>query len=267
MADWTPSRLWTRFLALPIESRGKTLAMAFAVALVSSLIVSVAAPVLQPRIEANREAERQTKLERMIAELPALADLLSRSGADRLETLIIDLSTGLAADIEPDGFDMAAFARDPATSTELDDASDIARIGRRPDYAQVHLLKDAGELALAVFPVYGTGYQSTIQAYLALQGDLNTVAGLVITGQGETPGLGAMIAEPDWQALWPGKEIADADGTLRLTVVRGTATSSFEVDGIAGATRTSKGVGAMIAFWMGPNGYGPALEALRAGKL
>lgn len=267
MVKFNPMRWWIRFLALPNDSRGKTLAVVFSVAAVSSLTISMATHVLGPQIEANRAAARQAKLDRMVAELPELADILSGSEGDQLETLIVELDTGQLAGINPEGFDMAEMADNPETSTELDGNQDIAGIGRRPNYAQIYLLKDGRDVKLVVLPVYASGYQSTIRAYLALHGDLNTVAGLVITEQGETPGLGANIATPAWQALWPGKEIADEDGTLRLQVVRGKATSTFEVDGITGATRTGRGVSTMVAFWMGPDGYGPVLDALRTGAL
>jgi Na(+)-translocating NADH:ubiquinone oxidoreductase C subunit len=68
-------------------------------------------------------------------------------------------------------------------------------------------LERDGDLLLIVLPVYGSGYASTIRAMLALEPDLSTVAALTITEQGETPGLGARITEPDWQAQWPGKEL------------------------------------------------------------
>ena len=120
---------------------------------------------------------------------------------------------------------------------------------------------------MAIFPVYGQGYQSTISAYVALSGDLETVAGFTITEQGETPGLGAKIADPGWQALWPGTRLTDADGTLRVAVRQGGAQEEFEVDGITGATRTGSGVSGMMQFWFGPDGYGPVLDALRKGEL
>ncbi len=267
MAELDPIVWWRRLLTAPNESRGKTLAMAFIVAAVSSLAVSLAAVVLQPRIDANRAAERQAKLDAMIADLPGLADILAESGADSLETVVVDLATGTEADVAPGDYDMAAVAADPATSTELSDAQDIAGIGRRPDYVEIHVLKARGSVELVILPVYAAGYQSTIRAYLALKGDLNTVAGLVVTEQGETPGLGANVATPGWQALWPGKKLADETGTLRLKVVRGKGQTEYEVDGITGATRTSTAVGDMIAFWIGPNGYASVLAALRSGAL
>jgi Na+-transporting NADH:ubiquinone oxidoreductase subunit C len=53
----------------------------------------------------------------------------------------------------------------------------------------VHLLERDDDLLLIVLPVQGRGYQSAIQAMLALEPDLNSIAALTITEQGETPGI------------------------------------------------------------------------------
>ena len=118
-----------------------------------------------------------------------------------------------------------------------------------------------------ILPVFGQGYQSTIRGYLALGPDLNTVVGLTITEQGETPGLGANVQSPTWLAQWPGTELADENGEIRLAVVRTGASTEYEIDAITGATRTSNGVQGMIRFWVGPDGFGPVLAALAAGDL
>jgi Na+-transporting NADH:ubiquinone oxidoreductase subunit C len=38
---------------------------------------------------------------------------------------------------------------------------------------------------------------------------------------------------------------------------------NFEVDGISGATITSKGVTNLIRYWLGSDAFGPYLERLR----
>ncbi|MCD7059363.1 NADH:ubiquinone reductase (Na(+)-transporting) subunit C [Pelagibacterium xiamenense] len=267
MAEFSPLTLWRRILALPNESRAKTVAVAFMVALVCAALVSGTTVVLRPFQDANRAAERQERLDAMMAELPGMEDILARSGADSLEAVIVDLAAGAVAEgVDPAVFNRAAFAADPATSTELSADDDIAGLGRRSDFQQIYLLRDGDDLRLILLPVSAVGYGGRIEALLALEGDLNTVAGLSITGHSETPGLGARIAEPGWQALWPGKEIADETGEIRLHVARGGASSVFEIDGITGATRTGNAVSNMITFWMGPFGYGPLLDALRSGS-
>lgn len=256
-----------RILSARADSQGRTILVATLVSGIAALLVSAAALTLEPRIDANRAAERQAKLDALIASLPGLSSLLEGAEADTLESMVVDLSArARAAEGEFPATDLAALAADPATSTELSDDQDIAGIGRRPDFAEIHVLRDAGRPELVILPMLAAGYQSQIKAYLALEGDMSTVAGFVVTEQGETPGLGAKITEPSWQALWPGKQIRGEDGKIRFEVVRGKASTEYEVDGITGATRTSNAVGDMIRFWMGPMGYGPILAAIEDGE-
>ena len=95
---------------------------------------------------------------------------------------------------------------------------------------------------------------------------MNTITGFTVIDQSETPGLGARIAELPWQAGFAGKALRDRSGELRFEVTRGGAATDFGVDGITGATRTSNAVTRMIRFWVGPDGYGPFLDAVRRGE-
>ena len=263
MADWNPLHWWRRLLALPNEHKGKTLAVALLVALVCASAVSLTAVLLKPRHEANLRLLRLDRMTSMIAGLPGVAAVMRETGTKTLETVIVDLESGtIASDIDPARFDFRRAIADLSAGRELAPERDIAGIGRRPGHAPVYLLRKAGDLALVVLPVYGAGYQSTIHAYLALAGDLRTIAAFSIVEQGETPGLGARIAEPAWQAIWPGKQVVDADGVIRINVARGVASTVYEVDGIAGATRSTTGVTRMLRFWLGPDGYGPFLHRL-----
>ncbi len=263
MADWNPLR---RLLALPNDSKVKTLAVAFVVALVCASAVSLTAVLLKPRQEANLRQARLARMEQMIAALPGVAAVMRGSGLTTLETVVVDLERGaVAQEIDPANFDFRAAIADQSAALALERDSDIARIGTRPRFAPAYLLRKEGKLALLVLPVYGAGYQSVIHAYLALAGDLRTVAAFNIVEQGETPGLGARIADPAWQSAWPGRQVADADGVIRIAVVRGGATTIHEVDGISGATRSTTGVTNLLRFWLGERGYGPFLRHLAQG--
>ncbi|MDO6587836.1 NADH:ubiquinone reductase (Na(+)-transporting) subunit C [Salipiger sp. 1_MG-2023] len=267
MAERSPLFLWRRFLALPNDSRGKTLGVALLVALISALGVSVTSVLLEPRQQAHLDAAREAKLAGMIAALPGLGDLLRETGAETLEAVLVDLASGtIRKDADPQSYDFLAAQSDAARTTALSPEQDIAGIARRPDLAPAYLLRGRDGLALVVLPVYGTGYQSVIRAYLALSADLTTIAGLSIYEQGETPGLGARITDPGWQALWSGKQAVNASGEIVIAVVRGGATGLREIDGISGATRSSMGVARIVQFWLGPDGFGPFLAALRSGE-
>ncbi len=240
-----PLAWWRGFLALPNDTPAKTFGVALLVALVCSLVVSVTAVSLQPLQEANRLAERASQLSGMMEFL----------GGGVPEARLVDLTSGAYAE------------RDPGTQTELPAERDRAGLGSREDVATVFELRDGGALKLVVLPVRGSGYQSTLKGYLALAADLNTIAALTFYEQDETPGLGARIEDAAWQALWAGKQVADAAGDIRIEAVKslggGAAANVHQVDGISGATRTSNGVTNLLRFWLGPDGYGPYLDRLR----
>ena len=268
MADFNPLSWWRKILARPNDSLSKTLIVAFAVAFVSAVTVSVTAVTLKPLHEANLERQRQAQMDAMISRLPGIADLLREVEGDALDIRLVDLNAGtFVSDIDPATYDQRAAATDPEQSISLAPDQDVAGIGRRANYAPVYMLRQGDKLALLVLPVHGVGYQSTMYGYLALEGDLNTVAGLTFFEQGETPGLGAKIVEPSWEALWPGKELAGPDGKIWIEVVRGAASEPYQVDGISGATRTGNGITKLLRFWLGEDGFGPFLDFAKSGEV
>ena len=58
-----------------------------------------------------------------------------------------------------------------------------------------------------VIPVTGMGLWGPVWGYIALEKDMDTVAGIIMAHKGETPGLGAEIATPKYQAQFVGKKI------------------------------------------------------------
>ena len=249
--------------------------MAVLVALVSSAAVSVTAVMLKPYQDANRAAEQQARMDQMLDTLPGMRELMMGSGMMMesgmmgsgvaiLETRLVNLDDGSFASSEDAAdFDLDTALQDPEASIALEPDADIAGIKRRANQSPVYLLQKGGDLMLIVLPVYGVGYQSTIRAALAIEADLVTIAALAIVEQGDTPGFGARIEEPDWLAQWPGKKITDETGTVRIELVRGGASTPYEVDGISGATRTSNGLTNILRFWLGDKGFGPFLTRLR----
>lgn len=265
MADNKPANLWQKFLARPNTDSVKTVGIALIVAMACGLAVSSVAVLLRPVIQSNMKADQRAAMSAMLDSVPGIADILGETGADSAEVLIVDLDAGSAATgVDVATFDQAAIAADPETSLALAAEDDLAGIGRRGNYAQAYLVRQDGDLALVVLPIYGKGYQSTIRAYLALEADLETVAAFTVYEQGETPGLGARISDQAWQAQWSGKSIG-TDGAVDIEVVRGKAEGPNQVDGVSGASITGLGVTNMIRFWLGPQGFGPWLQTLRDG--
>ncbi|QEE36081.1 FMN-binding protein [Octadecabacter sp. SW4] len=259
--DWNP---WRRLLALPNESRTKTVIVAFLVSAISAVLVSSATVVLRPIQTANRAAEEQARISDLVRGIPGMAALLEDSGGT-LSTVVIDLERGRAAqDITPETLDVAL--TDQANWTVLEAGEDLAGLGQRPNFTQVFLLREGEDISLILLPVTGQGYGGRIDAIVAVHGDMNTIAGIAVTQHSETPGLGARIEDPSWQANFPGTLIRDDSGDVRFSVARGVATTDYDVDGITGATRTSSSVTRMMRFWLGPQGYGPLLDAIGRGE-
>jgi Na+-transporting NADH:ubiquinone oxidoreductase subunit C len=259
---------WRKFLDLPNESLTKTLMVAFMLAIVCAIIVSVTAVTLRPLQEANLDLRRQERMQEMVASLPGIAELLGTDSDGVLEIHIVDIDNAkFSTDIEPENYNQREAATNPEFSITLNPDEDIAGLSRRANYAPIYMLRHKDDLALIILPVHGMGYQSTLYGYLALKGDLKTIAGLTFYEQGETPGLGNRIEEAEWEALWAGKEIADANGEILIEVVRGQASGPYQVDGISGATRTGNGVTNLLRFWLGENGFGPFLDKLKTGEI
>ena len=98
-----------------------------------------------------------------------------------------------------------------------------------------------------ILPIYGAGLWGPSWGYVALNEDKDTVYGVYFSHAGETPGLGAEIATPKFQAQFAGKKVTE-NGAIGLTVAKnGKVTKpEYEVDGISGGTITSQGVDAML---------------------
>jgi Na+-transporting NADH:ubiquinone oxidoreductase subunit C len=252
------------------ENPARALLMLLGVAVVCALLVSVSAVKLRPYHVANLEAHRSAQLESIFG---ALSGTGREVAAKDIESRVVDLASGRYADkIDAATFDARKAATDPDASIAIPSDRDIAGIKRRASHATVFLARDAdGGVELIILPVRGSGYQSPLYGFLALAGDTSTVVALTFYEQGDTPGMGARIQDPSWEALWPGKQVYDDTGVLRIGVARGKVTpgsmdADHLVDGISGATRTSQGVHGLLRFWLGDFGFGPYLERVRRGE-
>ena len=115
-----------------------------------------------------------------------------------------------------------------------------------------------------VIPVYGAGLWGPVWGYLALEADMNTVKGIVMDHQGETPGLGAEITTDKVQSSFVGKTIFEGNELVSVTMRKGGATNNHEVDAISGGTKTCDGVNEMIKS--GLTDYLPYLNANKSNK-
>lgn len=262
-----PSGWFKRMLALPNDSPKKTVFVAIALCLVCSILVSTAAVALKPLQQANASLDRKRNLLLVagLAEGGEAANEVEDLFQQNVETKVVELASGEFADeVDAATFDQRKAAGDPALSEPIPPQGDIANIKRRARYANVYFVKDGEKTTQVIFPVHGYGLWSTLYGFIALENDLNTVAGFAIYEHAETAGLGAEVDNPNWLAQWPGRVAFDDSGNPIISVAKGPASNpDHEVDGLAGATLTGNGVSNMLRYWLGEQGFGPFLANLR----
>ncbi len=114
-----------------------------------------------------------------------------------------------------------------------------------------------------IVSVRGKGLWDDIWGNIALESDLNTIAGASFDHKGETPGLGAEIKDnPSFARNFIGTKLFRDGEFVSVNVRKGGARDEvYEVDGISGATVTADGVSKMLES--GLELYLPYLEQLK----
>jgi len=111
------------------------------------------------------------------------------------------------------------------------------------------------EVESFVLPTYGNGLWDNIWAYVAIDGDAETIEGIVFDHKGETPGLGARITDAEIQKRFVGKKLAYEASSINAPDFQKGEGNNFDnepqkVDGMSGATITGTGVNAMLDAYM-----------------
>ena len=250
-------------------SVGYNLVFAAVTCVICAVFVSGSAVALRDRQQANELLEKQRNV-LLAAGLASEGEKLERAEVERrseaIRQVVIDLRSGdEAPELDPAVFDQRSATADSETSREA--PSNDAGVQRTPNHALVYELERDAGLDLVVLPVSGLGLWSTLHGFVALDADLVTVRGLTFYEHKETPGLGGEVDNPRWKSLWPGRRVFDGD-QVRIEVVKGRAGSPeddpYRVDGLAGATITSRGVSRLLRFWLGEHGFKPYLNRLQA---
>jgi Na+-transporting NADH:ubiquinone oxidoreductase subunit C len=174
---------------------------------------------------------------------------------------------------------------EPVDGTELDQDGDgdldiedyeiavdeAEESGSSPELLAVYERKDGGRTTAVALPMSGNGLWGPLSGYVALDAGKKEVVGTTFFAPKETPGLGAEIQEPPFEQQWVGKSIRGSGGDVAtIRVVKGEAKTlcpddlAHCVDGVSGATITSRGVDAMIAQTL--DWYEPFLSSKQGGQ-
>ena len=189
---------------------------------VVAVLLTLAAVGLKDRQDANILNEKKTQIVKALGEgTKEYKDVVA-------ESVLLDANGSVVESVEEKVF------------AALQDVKGSREAGKFPLFKA----KDGS----VVVPLYGKGLWGPIWGYIALDKDMNTVKGIVLDHQGETPGLGAEIATDKHQAMYKGKSIFQGEDLVGVTLKKGGAGKDnlHEVDAITGGTKTSDGVSAMI---------------------
>lgn len=248
------------------DSFGGTITVVVAVSLLCSVVVAGAAVGLKPLQNEQKLLDKQRNILSVAGLMQPSTDI-PKVYAERIEPRIVDLASGEYVE-GVENFDARAAAKDPQQSIRIQPEDDKAGIQTRAKYAEVYLVKDDnGETSQIVLPMHGSGLWSVMYGFVSVQPDGNTINGITYYDQGETAGLGGEIANPLWQKNFVGKKLYDDNGNVAIRVAKGASSNADHgVDGLSGATMTTKGVQGSFDYWFSQNGFGPYLAKIKAGE-
>lgn len=256
------------------DSIVKTYLVAFLVCLVCSVLVTAAAMVRISREDFNKRME----LRKAVLQAAGFQDELnSGKGANELfkanfEPKVVNLNTGEYTDaVDNVEYMQREAEKDPKMVVDIPQAKDSADIKKRVKYAKVYVQKKDGKLQKVVLPIRGAGMWGMMRGFIALESDLNTVHKINFYSHSETPGLGGEVDNPKWKAQWEGKKVYGEKGNTKIQVVKNgkfdksAPDAEHTIDGLAGATVTSKKVSKAVDYWFSDHGFGKYLHKLQKG--
>jgi Na+-transporting NADH:ubiquinone oxidoreductase subunit C len=247
-------------------SNGYVFGFATACCVVCSLGVSSAALGLSEKQEINRKRDMQSSILNAL-QLPEDGHKLTGEEIDTLwETRVALLTVDSAGQLVTDN-DIDGDGQTNASDVKLARAA-VKGTDKTPELLAVYARNDGGSKGAYAIPMYGMGLWGPISGFLALAPNGEDVLGTTFFAPKETPGLGAEIVEAPFKDQWVGKKVVLNGEKKPIRVVKGAVTACADeldycVDGVSGATITSRGVDAMVAEAL--NYYDPYLKQLRNG--
>lgn len=225
---------------------------ALAICLVCSFILTFASQMLKDKQELNVALDKKKNILKVVSLKEPLGD--KPSAEDILETYKEKIKE---------------FVID--TNGQAVEGKSVSEVVKGDGTFPLYIYTEGSKITAYAFPVVGQGLWGTLKGYFSLNPDASTVRGITFYEHKETPGLGAEI-EKDWfQDNFVGKKIWDVkkDELHPVAVVKGEVTNvipkeenrKYYVDGISGATITSRGVTQMIEDEL--NKYEPYFSKIR----
>ncbi|TNE68609.1 MAG: NADH:ubiquinone reductase (Na(+)-transporting) subunit C [Bacteroidetes bacterium] len=218
-----------------MHSNSYTLIYAAGISIITAVILAVTSEGLKPLQEANVALDKKSNILKSVRITSADRKTIEDTYSQHVTALVVNSAGEELSDV---------LAEDVALKDQINKPAEERLL---PLY---EFAGDDGK-KFYIIPMRGVGLWGPIWGYLALEGDFNTVYGAFFDHKGETPGLGAEIAEKPFQDQFQGKTImTEQNQFISVNVVKPTDKVSFgdehRVDGISGGTITSRGTDAML---------------------
>ncbi len=200
-------------------------------------VLAFAAMFLKPTQDANVKKDT-------ISQILTAATFTGVEDAAILETYKNEIESAILVDMEGNKVDDL-----DVQDCEVYGTADLKRqIAADQKALPVYIFKNG----ITVVPCYGAGLWGPIWGYVGFEGDLKTIKAVCFGHKGETPGLGAKIAdEPSFAEAFVGKQVGTGDILFEIAKPANRQTENNGVDAISGATITSQALGKTLNQWFG----------------
>ena len=201
---------------------------------VVAAVLAFAAMFLKPTQEAN--VKKDTIGQILTAATVEGEDILATYQNEIESAILVDINGSKVGDLD-------------IASCEVYGTSDLKRqIAAEQKALPVYIFKNG----ITVIPCYGAGLWGPIWGYIGFEGDLKTIKAVRFGHKGETPGLGAKIAdEPSFAAGFAGKQVGTGNILFEVAKPANRQTDNSGVDAISGATITCQALGKTLNQWFG----------------
>ena len=205
---------------------------------VVAAVLAFAAMFLKPNQEANIKIDT-------IKQILTAASIAEVEDAEVLNTYMAEIDSAILVNLNGEKVGDLNIA-----DCEVYGTSELKKqISAEQKALPVYIFKNG----YTVIPCYGAGLWGPIWGYVGLEKDLKTIKAVRFDHKGETPGLGAKIAdEPSFAEGFIGKTIGDGEILFEVCKPANTKVdASNHIDAISGATITSQALGTTLDQWFG----------------
>lgn len=225
-------------------------------------LLSLASVGLRPAQKKAEQFAKKRQILSAVIEIDKKTDIVDVY-TKRISSMIVDAN---GEPVEPKGPSGATL-----TAEDLDIEKEFKKNPEDRYYPvyKFHPENNPDNVEAYILALYGKGLWNDIWGYIALETDMNTVAGIVLDHKGETAGLGARITEKGVQERYKGKEIYDDRGEIvGVNMLKGEnnraeSLNEHNINGMSGATITAKGVNKMMVTYL--NHYKSFIERMKGG--